>query len=157
MPAGIEERFAVCNCLAVRQAARHVTQLYDQCLAPSGLRATQFSILSRLQRGGRISINALAREMVMDRTTLGRNILPLERDGLIVVEKAPADRRSKAIRLTESSGARLRAAARGWAEAQACFEAALGGPRAARLRTLLHAVVSTDLQSSPPVPRTPAS
>ena len=72
-----------CNCLAVRQAARHITQFYDQFLAASGLRTTQFSILAKLRRLGPMTINALAADMVMDRTTLGRNILPLERDGLI--------------------------------------------------------------------------
>ncbi len=74
---------AACNCLALRQAARQVTQFYDQFLAPSGLRSTQYSILARLQRKGPMTINALAGELVMDRTTLGRNILPLQRDGLI--------------------------------------------------------------------------
>ena len=77
-----------CNCLAVRQAARHITQFYDQLLGPSGLRTTQFSILAKLRRLGPMTINALAAEMVMDRTTLGRNILPLERDGLIAVNRA---------------------------------------------------------------------
>src|SRR5262249_23901607 len=88
-----------CICLAVRQAARHVTQFYDQCLAPSGLRTTQFSLLATLLRRGPLTINALATETVMDRTTLGRNILPLERDGLIRIEPAPSDRRSKQIRV----------------------------------------------------------
>ena len=41
-----------CNCLAIRQAARHVTQFYDQLFAPVGLRATQFAILNRLRRDG---------------------------------------------------------------------------------------------------------
>src|ERR1700731_2396811 len=91
-----------CNCLAVRQAARHITQFYDQFLAASGLRTTQFSILAKLRRLGPMTINALAAEMVMDRTTLGRNILPLERDGLIAVEKGRRDRRSKELRLTEA-------------------------------------------------------
>src|SRR5260370_33609472 len=72
----------LCNCLAIRQAARHVTQFYDQFLAPVGLRATQFSILAKLKRLGPMPINGLARELVMGRTTLGRNILPLERTGL---------------------------------------------------------------------------
>src|SRR5271155_5616628 len=76
---------ADCNCLALRQAARHVSQFYDQFLAPSGLRTTQYSILARLQRKGPMTINALATELGMDRTTLGRNILPLQRDGLIAV------------------------------------------------------------------------
>src|ERR1700676_4559507 len=86
-----------CNCLAIRQAARHVTQFYDQLLAPSGLRTTQYSILGRLQRRGPMPINALAAELVMDRTTLGRNILPLERDGLIEIGTAPSDRRRREV------------------------------------------------------------
>jgi DNA-binding MarR family transcriptional regulator len=69
---------AACNCLALRQAARHVTQFYDQFLVPSGLRSTQYSILARLQRKGPMTISALAAELVMDRTTLGRNILRSE-------------------------------------------------------------------------------
>ena len=57
--------FPECNCLALRQAARHVTQFYDQHLAPTGLRTTQFSILAKLKRLGPLTINALARELVM--------------------------------------------------------------------------------------------
>jgi hypothetical protein len=68
-----------CNCLDVRQAARHITRFYDPFLAASGLRTTQFSILAKLTRLRPMTFNALAAEMVMDRTTLGRNILPLER------------------------------------------------------------------------------
>ena len=103
----------VCNCLALRQAARHITQFYDQFLAPSGLRTTQFSILAKLRRLGPMTINALAAEMVMDRTTLGRNILPLERDGLIAVEQGSRDRRSKELRVTEAGEARFRAGVKG--------------------------------------------
>src|SRR5258708_20738115 len=92
-----------CNCFAVRSAARHVTQFYDQFLAPSGLRTTQFSILARLKRLGPLTINALARDMVMDRTTLGRNILPLQRDRLIRIQTAASDRRAKELHLTKTS------------------------------------------------------
>ena len=84
-----------CNCFVVRSAARHVTQLYDQFLAPVGLHVTQFSILAKLKRLGPMTINALAKEMVMDRTTLGRNVLPLERDGLIKIEASAIDGRAK--------------------------------------------------------------
>ena len=69
----------LCNCLALRQAARQATQLYDRHLAPAGLRTTQFSVLINLRRLGPMTINRLAAQMVMDRTTLGRNVLPLER------------------------------------------------------------------------------
>ena len=136
-----------CNRLAVRQAARHITQFYDQFLAASGLRTTQFSILAKLRRLGPMTINGLAADLVMDRTTLGRNILPLERDGLIAVEKESRDRRSKALRVTEAGEARFRAAAKVWAQAQKQFEAAFGARRAKDMRGLLHAVAATDLST----------
>jgi len=133
---------AACNCLALRQAARHVTQFYDQFLASSGLRTTQYSILARLQRKGPMTINALAAELVMDRTTLGRNILPLQRDGLVVAGSGKFDRRSKQLRLTPAGAARFRAACRAWRQAQARFETAFGAKRAKELRTLLHEVAT---------------
>ena len=134
-----------CNCLAVRQAARHITQFYDQFLAPSGLRTTQFSILAKLRRLGPMTINALAAAMVMDRTTLGRNVLPLERDGLIAVEQGSRDRRSKELRVTEAGEARFRAGVKGWAQAQRQFEKSFGAKRTADMRVLLHAVAATKL------------
>ena len=133
-----------CNCLAIRQASRHVTQFYDQLLAPSGLRTTQYAILSRLQRSGPVPINALAAALVMDRTTLGRNILPLERDGLIEIGASPADRRRREVRLTPDGAARLRAARRGWAVAQQRFDEVFGAARAAALRDLLREVTASD-------------
>src|SRR5215831_14683942 len=108
---------AGCNCLALRQAARHVSQFYDQFLADVGLRGTQYSILARLHRKGPMGINALAAELVMDRTTLGRNILPLERDGLIAVKQGSRDRRRKELRVTEAGEARFRAGVKGWVQA----------------------------------------
>src|SRR6202163_1029409 len=112
-----------CNCLALRQAARHVTQFYDQRLAPSGLRTTQLSILAKLKRLGPLTINVLARELVMDRTTLGRTMLPLERDGLISIEDGTLDRRSKELHLTKAGVERLRGAATLRGEAQTRFKA----------------------------------
>jgi DNA-binding MarR family transcriptional regulator len=134
-----------CTCLAVRQAARHVTQFYDRRLAASGLRTTQFSILAKLRQQGPMTINTLADEMVMDRTTLGRNILPLQREGLLSVTPGRKDRRSKELRLTEAGVERLREAREGWREAQAQFAAAFGEERAAGLRALLREVSATDL------------
>jgi DNA-binding MarR family transcriptional regulator len=138
-----------CNCLALRQAARHVTQFYDQCLAPAGLRTTQLSILAKLKRLGPLAINALARELVMDRTTLGRTMLPLERDGLISIEDGTVDRRSKELHLTKAGAERLRIARRLWREAQKQFEAAFGGERALTLRNELRAVASSNLRVAP--------
>ena len=140
-----------CNCLAVRQAARHVTQLYDHFLAPVGLPTTQYSILAMLRAKGTMTINALAQALVMDRTTLGRNILPLQRQRLVSIAKARADRRSKELRLTDRGFARLRAAAQGWSSAQARFDGAFGSGRAGDLRALLRAAVSTDFGAGPGV------
>jgi DNA-binding MarR family transcriptional regulator len=134
-----------CNCLALRQAARHVTQFYDQYLVPTGVRTTQFSILAKLRRLGPMTINALADEMVMDRTTLGRNILPLEREGLIAITKGRTDRRSKDLHLTDAGIERLRVAVRAWAEAQRRFDELFGRGRAATLRAELRAITADDL------------
>jgi DNA-binding MarR family transcriptional regulator len=135
---------AGCNCLALRQAARHVTQFYDEFLIPAGLRTTQYSILARLNRKGAMTINALAAEMVMDRTTLGRNILPLQRDGLIAVGPGKSDRRSKELRLTEAGAARFRPALAAWTKAQERFEGAFGVRRAKELRTLMDEVTAIE-------------
>ncbi len=128
---------AGCNCLALRQGTRHVTQFYDGFLAPTGLRTTQYSILARLNRKGPMTINALAAQLVMDRTTLGRNILPLQRDGLIVAGPGKSDRRSKELRLTAAGAARFRAALDAWSKAQQCFEGAFGVKRAKEMRALM--------------------
>jgi DNA-binding MarR family transcriptional regulator len=133
-----------CVCLAARQTARHVTQFYDQFLAPAGLRTTQFSILAKLKRKGPMTINALAADLVMDRTTLGRNILPLERDGLITIEPMTCDRRSKELHLTKAGDKRFEAARREWIKAQARFESTFGSKRTAELRELLRAVVASE-------------
>jgi DNA-binding MarR family transcriptional regulator len=135
-----------CTCLAIRQAARHVSQFYDQHLAPCGLRTTQFSILAKLKEEGRpLTINRLAEVIVMDRTTLGRNILPLQREGLIGVTQGTVDRRSKEVYLTDVGLKRLKEAWTYWAKAQAGFDAAFGRARDAKLRTLMRAVTSTEL------------
>jgi len=134
-----------CNCLAVRQAARHVTQFYDQVMAPVGMRTSQFSILAKLQRLGPLTINALAAQMVMDRTTLGRTIRPLVRDGLVAVAKGSADRRNKELRLTDLGGERLRDAVRQWIRAQDRFEEIFGTELTTHLRALLHAVTAREL------------
>jgi DNA-binding MarR family transcriptional regulator len=145
-----DQNALLCNCLAIRQASRHVTQFYDQLLAPSGLRTTQFAILGRLRRSGPMPINALAAALVMDRTTLGRNILPLERDGLIEIGASPKDRRRREVRLTPAGAARMRAARQGWKVAQQRFDEVFGAERAAALRDLLREVTASEL--TPPAP-----
>ncbi len=148
MSASANPRLQDCNCLAIRQAARHVSQFYDQLFAPVGLRATQFAILSRLERGGPMTINALAAALVMDRTTLGRNILPLQRDGLVEIVASPADRRRRELRLSPAGAEKQQEAVECWAIAQSRFDAVFGEDRAAALRGLLREVAASDFASS---------
>ena len=89
-----------------------------------------------------MTINRLAAEMVMDRTTLGRNILPLERDGLIAIRQGTADKRHKELALTPAGAGRLRRAAKLWANAQKEFETQFGVERAAGLRSELREVAA---------------
>lgn len=130
-----------CNCLAVRQASRQITQLYDQALGRVGLRATQYSILSKLARLGPLSVNELAAEMVMDRTTMGRAVRPLEREGLLAIGPGK-DGRTRALRLTAAGAARYEAAHPLWQEAQARFEKFYGAQDAADLRRALERAVT---------------
>ncbi|MFZ0195837.1 MAG: MarR family winged helix-turn-helix transcriptional regulator [Pseudolabrys sp.] len=130
-----------CNCLALRQAARHISQLYDQHLAEVGLRTTQYSILSKLGRLGAMPISKLAVTMVMERTALSRAIGPLERDGLVKVGAGP-DGRTRSVKLTPTGQARLKAAAAHWRRAQKDFEIAVGAGNAADLRTELQRMIS---------------
>ena len=130
-----------CNCLALRQAARHVSQLYDSHLAAVGLKGTQHSILSKLNRLGPLSINELAKAMVMDRTTLGRAVRPLERDKLLTIE-AGEDGRVRRLKLTAAGLTKVKSAAVQWREAQKEFEQAYGPAEAAELRSALRRVVA---------------
>ena len=128
--------FTACNCLAVRQAARQITQLYERHMAAAGLTASQYSILAKLSRLGPLSINALAAHMLMDRTTTGRAIRPLERDKLVAVD-AGSDARTRLVRMTPMGARRFKAAAARWREAQQEFESAYGAEDAAALRAAL--------------------
>ncbi len=130
-----------CNCQSIRQAARQVTQLYDRHLSPTGLRTSQLSILANLSRGGPQSIHELAAALVMDRTTLGRGIRPLERDGLIEIGDGP-DGRTKSLKLTAAGRKKLAQALPRWQEAQTEFETAFGTAEALALRATLDRVVS---------------
>ena len=138
----------LCHCLALRSAARHVTQLYDGFLAAVGLTSTQFSIMAKLKRKGRFAISTLARDMVMDRSTLTRNMQPLERDGLISIGSSAQDRRSKEIRLTKAGEKRIEMGLKAWADAQARFESSVGGKQSAELRSMLHAVAANPFGES---------
>jgi DNA-binding MarR family transcriptional regulator len=128
----------MCHCQVLRQAARRATALYDAAMAPHGLRISQYSILSRLARYGPLSVQALAAALVLDRTTLGRNLRPLERDGLIASEPDAADKRVRRLVLTPAGASLLERSRPTWMEAQAAFEAQYGRVEAVALQQQLH-------------------
>ena len=134
-----------CTCFAIRRAARHLTQAYDRVLAPCGLRTSQYSLLSRLAQNGPRGIQALAQELGMDRTTLGRNLRPLERDGFVAIGVDPQDRRGRALRITESGTAKMLEARALWQAAQARFAETYGSEQTQALHATLDAVSRLEL------------
>jgi len=130
-----------CNSLALRQASRHLSQIYDRHLAETGLRGSQYSILSRLARLGPMTIGRLAEVMVMERTALGRALKPLQRDKFIVIA-AGEDARVRQVSLTAKGKAKFEAARKHWLKAQGEFEAAFGAENAATLRATLRRVAT---------------
>jgi DNA-binding MarR family transcriptional regulator len=133
------------DCFAIRQAARHVSQIYDRHLSNVGLTITQFSLLGRLKRTGPMTMKQVAEAMRMQRTTLVRTIQPLRRDGLVSSEALGADARALQISLTAEGEQRLDAGRAHWYAAQAEFEHRFGEARAAALRTELFAITQNSL------------
>src|SRR3982074_291782 len=126
-----------CTCLRLRKAARRITQIYDAYGEPLGLTITQFGLLAHIRVLDGISVGALAEKLVMDPTTLTRNLRPLQRQGFVLLEPDPDDRRSRNLHLTEQGREALRAARPAWARAQRHVEEILGNPDAAVLNTAL--------------------
>jgi DNA-binding MarR family transcriptional regulator len=121
-----------CACTLLRRASRAVSAAYDEALAPSGLRITQFSVLRTLARLGPLPITRLAAEAALDRSTMGRNLDPLERRGLVRIAVGETDQRERVAHLTAAGEAAIKAAQPHWLEAQE------------RVATLVdHAAIST--------------
>lgn len=126
------ERLENCACFSVRKAARAITRAFDAALAPSGLEATQFSVLSAIAVPRRFSMGELADWLGLDRTTLSRNMRPLVRSGYVVVEHG-ADQRRRLVCLTPAGRRKLRAAFALWRVAQRRVIAAFGRRRFGKL------------------------
>jgi DNA-binding MarR family transcriptional regulator len=117
-----------CACANLRKAARAVTQVFDEALAPSGLRVTQFTLLVTNRLAGESTINKLAEKMAMDRTTLSRNLKPLARSGLLEVQPGE-DGRTRLVRITQAGEQALEVAYPLWRQAQQKTLSALGRER----------------------------
>ncbi len=114
-----------CACVRARRAARSLTDVYDEALRPAGLKITQFSALRTASRLGPVSISALAEEMALDRSTLGRNLLLLERRGLVRLGPGD-DQRERSVSVTPAAQRLLVRAVPLWEQAQRTVERALG-------------------------------
>jgi DNA-binding MarR family transcriptional regulator len=144
---------AACTCGSLRKASRRISQFYDTALAPAGIKSTQFSILSEVEHGsiaGPVTMCELASAMVMDRSTLGHNLRPLERDELVVLRQARHDRRKRYVELTSKGRSLLPRAWRLWRRAETRFERVFGKDPAAELRAvLLNIANNRDLDAKP--------
>jgi len=119
-----------CLCTKFRQASRALTQHYDDAIAETGIRSTQFTLLIALAQAPLVPLTKLAEVLVMDRTTLTRNLTPLVREGL-VEEHSAEDRRVRAFALSARGKKVLEQAMPGWRKAQA---------------HMLHALTAQDVQ-----------
>lgn len=107
-----------CTCGVLRRAARAATAVYDSALRPTGLRVTQFAILRILNRAGPLPVTRLAAEAALERTTMARNLDPLERRGLVQVAPGEDDARSRMASLTDAGRDALAEALPHWRRAQ---------------------------------------
>ena len=142
-PTGASKRLR-CNCTALRKATRRVSQLYDEILAPSGLKATQRAILVELRRSAPATVGALANKLVMDPGALAHTLKPLERDGFVSISVDPNDRRNRLIGLTRKGKAKATESDVLWSHAQAGFESALGKIETAAILEAMQILASED-------------
>jgi DNA-binding MarR family transcriptional regulator len=131
-----------CNNAMLRRASRALGQVYDDELAPSGLRATQHGLLAQIAIMKAPTIRDLAAEIVMDLSALGHTLKPLIRDGLVALVPDKQDRRVKHVTLTKTGRNKLKETSKLWAKAQRRFERAFGEKKAVYLRDVLEELSS---------------
>ena len=135
---------SVCVCASLRMATRLVTRHYDRALAPAGVSTNGYSILVRLGRLGPLPLGALAAALAMDRSTLSREIAPLERGGLVKTSPDPDDRRRRLLELSDAGRARVLEAYGLWKQAQDSLAGEFGERRTAALVGELNALAGAE-------------
>jgi DNA-binding MarR family transcriptional regulator len=114
-----------CTCFNLRKAARVVTQIFDNALRSIDLRATQYTLLALVFALGPITVTKLSDEMVSDRTTLSRNLNPMEKSGLIRITQG-SDKRTRIVAITDIGRRKLEEAYPLWKKAQRAIKEAMG-------------------------------
>jgi DNA-binding MarR family transcriptional regulator len=140
-PAGAE-LLSYCNNASLRKAARRLGKLYDAVLEPSGLKATQCSLLTQIYDLGNPTMADLAKSLLMDLSAMRHSLGPLIRDRMVRLRVDAKDRRVKRVVLTPAGVAKFKEAIQLWRKAQDRFEQALGSARAAELRSELRFLTS---------------
>jgi DNA-binding MarR family transcriptional regulator len=135
-PAAAQSAPRGCTHFKLRQLARRVGQHYDQIVSGAGLKTTQYSLLSHLERLGPVRPGELAREMAMDASTLTRNLQPLVAQGWVEVG-AGDDGRSRCVTISDAGRAKRTEASREWKRAQLAFNQRLGEPTVLRLHAMI--------------------
>jgi DNA-binding MarR family transcriptional regulator len=145
------KRQTQCVCVNLRRATRALTQAYDSALAAAGVKVTQFSLLRAIERNEPAAITTLAEDLDLDRTTLTRNLLPLQRDRLVTLT-AGADQRVTEVRLTAKGRKAIAVALPLWQKVQDDVAQRLGSARVEQLREIAAVAVGVVTQDAP-VPR----
>jgi DNA-binding MarR family transcriptional regulator len=117
-----------CMCAGFRRASRALTQLYDQALRPTGLRATQFTVLQALSLAGEVSQGELGEILAMDSTTLTRTLAIMARRGW-VARRPGKDRRERRLRLAAAGEQQLKRGLEQWETVQRGLRTRLGEAR----------------------------
>lgn len=108
----------ICVCANLRKKTRLVTQFYDKLLQPTGLKVTQYSMLANIDLQQAVSISRLGEILLLDQTTITRNINLLKRNGYVDLTRDPQDARAKVITLTDKGVEKLNEAAPIWQDIQ---------------------------------------
>jgi DNA-binding MarR family transcriptional regulator len=143
-----EEMLGYCNNAMLRRAARRLGTLYDTVLEPSGLKATQYSLLTQIYDLGNPAMADLAKSLVMDLSAMRHSLGPLIRERLVLLQVDAKDRRVKRVVLTRAGVTKFKQANKLWRKAQDRFEQAFGSARAADLRSSLKFVTSEEFKNS---------
>ena len=132
-----------CYCFRARRVSRGLTRLYDEALRPLGVQTSQLSLLVvvAMAPDDGAPLGMMADVLLMDRTTLSRNLRPLEKAGLLRVARSPADKRAKLVLLTPAGQRVVTKSLPLWRAAQRKIAAAMGSGPAAQLRTQLDTVI----------------
>jgi DNA-binding MarR family transcriptional regulator len=134
-----------CIVAAMRAATRRLTQLYDEAMAPIGLRVTQFHVLSELERRAADppTVGELAEILTMERSALGQTLRPLARDGLLDLGHDKRDGRRRPVKLTKAGKETVLRGRRNWAGAHEKFEQFFGGNQMVVLRNTLREIAES--------------